>query len=75
LALSAMNRLPSPSTAIPRGAFRGDVVAGTSSRALPDWPVPATVPITPAMLTLRIRWLKVSAMNRLPSESTTQALG
>src|ERR1019366_7554473 len=50
-------------------------VAAPSSPDEPAMPAPATVEITPAGFTLRIAWLAVSAMNRLPAESVAQALG
>jgi hypothetical protein len=62
LKASAMYRLPAASTAMPRGLLSWANVAWPVSPEKPATPVPATVVITPAGLTLRTRWLPVSLM-------------
>ena len=55
---SAMNRLPEPSTATPRGLLSWAAVAGPPSPENPSLPFPATVVITPvAASTRRMRLL------------------
>ena len=70
-----MNRLPSASTATLDGPLSWAAVAGPPSPLKPPIPSPATVLMIPAELTLRMRWLKVSAMNRLPAPSTATSDG
>ena len=70
-----MNRLPTPSTATPAGKNSRAAVAGPPSPLKPLLPVPATVVMTPAVSTLRIRWFHVSAMKRLPAPSTATSAG
>ena len=70
-----MKMSPMSSTATPRGESRRASVATDSSQDVPATPVPATVEITPAGFTLRMAWLAVSAIKRLPAESVAQALG
>ena len=67
--------LPAPSTATPLGLFSWAAVAGPPSPLNPASPVPAAVLMTPAESTLRIRWLAVSAMKRLPAPSAATPLG
>src|ERR1017187_10719292 len=69
LRVSRMYRLSEESTATPSGWFNCALVAGPLSPLKPDDPFPATVVITP-FETLRMRELPVSAMYRLPEEST-----
>ena len=49
-------------------------MAGPPSPLKQHVPLPPTVVITP-FATLRMRWLSVSAMYRLPAESTATRLG
>ena len=75
LLVSAMKRLPEPSTATPWGPLSCAADAGPLSPPKP-WPlVPATVVIVPSASTLRMRWLLVSAMKRLPEPSTATPCG
>jgi len=60
---------------MPRGESSRAAVAGASSPEAPATPVPATVEIVPDGFTLRMAWLAVSAIKRLPAESVAQALG
>src|SRR6185437_9760153 len=68
--VSAMNRLPPESSATSVGLLRPALVAGPLSPEKPATPFPATVLMMPSGVTLRMRWLPVSAMYRLPEEST-----
>ena len=68
--VSAMNRLPAPSTATPSGTFNCASAAGPLSPLKPGSPVPAKVVMVPEGSTRRMRWLVVSAMKRLPAPST-----
>ena len=72
---SAMYRLPEASSAKPWGALIWAMAAGPPSPLWPPVPVPATVVITPAVSTLRMRWLLVSAMYMLPDASATASPG
>ena len=56
------------------GIVNWALVAGPLSPLKPRVPLPATVVITP-FETLRMRWLYVSAMYRLPAESTATPWG
>src|SRR5579883_321353 len=75
LDVSAMYRLPLPSSAMPCGVNRSALVAAAPSPAYPAKPVPATVVIVPSAATLRIRLLLVSAMYVLPALSRTTPHG
>jgi len=68
-----MKMLPPSSTVTPRGALRAASVADRPSPANAAAPFPATVVIRPEVETLRMRWLKVSAMKRFPAESSAHA--
>src|SRR5271157_3425201 len=74
LALSAMKRLPEESTAMPEGAYNWAVMAGRLTTRQPGVPVHAMVAITPPA-PRRIRLLALSAMKRLPEESTAMPEG
>src|SRR5207245_1529713 len=74
--VSAMNRLPELSTAIPVGVVRFALVAGPPSPLKPRKPLPATVVMMPEVAsTRRMRALKLSAMNRSPAASTATPSG
>jgi hypothetical protein len=75
LPVSAMYRLPSPSTARPRGAFRSAFAAGPPSPEYPGAPAPANVEIAPPGANRRMRWFRASAMYRLPAASKARAEG
>ena len=62
LRMSAMYRLPAPSTATSYGSDSWAEVASPPSPLKPDAPLPATVLITPAAVILRMRWFPTSAM-------------
>ena len=66
---SQTNTVPRVSTAIPHGWWKRTSLPCSPS-ANPET-LPATVETLPFALTLRRRWLKVSATNKLPSRSTT----
>src|ERR1035441_2918214 len=70
-----MNRLALVSSAIAYGKFREALVAAPPSPAKDALPLPATVVIMPFALTLRMRLLSESAMNRFPLESTATPFG
>src|SRR5437764_969547 len=70
-----MNRFPDESTATAVGPFNCALVAAPPSPEYPGAPVPAIVEITPPDDTSRTRWFPVSAINRLPNESTATAAG
>src|SRR5450759_4481854 len=65
---SALYKFEFASTQIPNGLFNWTFVA-TPSPLKPPTPVPATVLISPAGVIFRTRWLKASAMYRLPELS------
>src|SRR5438132_666514 len=66
-----MNRLPAVSTATPDGAPSLALVAGPPSPEKSAYtPLPATVEMIPPGVTLRIRLVSLSAMNRFPAAST-----
>ena len=71
LPVSAMKRLPAPSSTTSIGKLSSAAVAAPPSPANPHAPpIPATVLIAPvAATTLRITQLPVSAMKRLPAPS------
>src|SRR5262245_53837858 len=71
---SAMYRSPAVSTATSAMPLNCAEMAGPPSPAEPRAPVPATVVITPAALTLRTRLLP-SAMYRLAAASTATSFG
>ena len=73
LLLSLIRRLPKESAATPEGLNNSTLAAGPSPLK-PASPFPATVVITP-LETLRIRLLPVSAMYKLPAESTATPVG
>src|ERR1041385_2197327 len=62
LPVSAMMRLPAPSTATPEGWYSVPLVAAPPSPEWPWAPLPATVVMMPAGESLRIRLLPASAM-------------
>src|SRR5260370_1327859 len=70
---SEKKRLPAASIATPKGRHNRAAVAGPPSPAKlpglpkPAGPLPATVLIVPAGLTLRIRLLSISAKKRVPA--------
>ena len=72
---SAMYRLPAASSATSWGLLSCAAVAAPPSPLKPAVPVPATVEITPAEFTLRMRWLFHSAMYRLPARSSATPSG
>src|ERR1022692_5183523 len=65
LTVSAMNTLPFASTATADGPNRVAFVAGPPSPSEPACPVPATVVMVPARLTLRTVLSAASAMNKV----------
>src|SRR4029453_4796333 len=75
LPVSAMKMSPASSTTTPQGESRRAAGAAPSSPDAPATPIPATVEIVPDVFTLRMEWLAVSAIKRLPAESVGQALG
>jgi len=61
---------------MPEGEANSALVAAKPSPEKPEVPVPAIVEMTPVdAATNRMRLLPVSAMYRLPEESTATALG
>ena len=70
-----MYRLPNLSSATLRGDLNRAAVAAPSSPLEPNAPVPATVVISPAVSTLRMRRFSLSAMYRLPDLSSATLLG
>src|SRR6266404_5481246 len=68
-----MKRFPEASTATAAGWHSDAEVACPPSPEKPDFPLPATVVITPFGEILRIRWLNESAMKRFPEASGTTA--
>src|SRR5947207_2716491 len=71
-----MYRLQLASSATPDGELRLALVAASPSPAKLGLPLPATVVMIPvAAVTLRIRWLELSAMYRLPLASTATPAG
>lgn len=74
LALSAMNKFPSGSKVICCGERSLTFTARPESPLKPDSP-PATVLIALVRSMRRIRLLRVSAMNRLPTESKASEVG
>src|SRR5437773_11090275 len=71
-----MYRLPLASSATAAGLLRLALVAAPPSPAKLGLPLPATVVMIPvAAVTLRIRWLELSAMYRLPLASTATPAG
>src|ERR1039457_3865884 len=75
LLVSAMKTFPFPSTATPSGAINAAEVASPPSPLKPGVPLPATVLIVPAGVTIRMRSLPLSTMNRLPAPSTATSQG
>jgi hypothetical protein len=76
LNVSAMNRLPAASSAMPQGRCSEAAVGSPPSPPKPALPLPATVAMLPvAGSTTRIRWLSVSAMNSRPSPSIAMSRG
>ena len=74
--LSAMKRLPEPSTATPVGVLKLALVAGPPSPLKPLTPFPATVVMTPVSAATRLmRPLAQSAMSTLPPPSTATPRG
>src|SRR5262245_28516146 len=71
-----MNRSPVLPTATPFGSATDALVAGPPSPGFTTtFPPPATVLMIPAGVTLRIRLLRRSAMNRFPAASTATPRG
>ena len=75
LNVSAMSKPLAWSTAMANGKASFAPVADPPSPLKPAEPSPATVEITPAVDTFRMRLLSVSAMKRLPVVSTATAWG
>src|ERR1035438_437679 len=71
---SAMKRSPGESSINFQGKPNSALVAGPASPLNPSVPFPATVVMIPSE-TLRTRRLPVSAMNKLPAESTATPQG
>src|SRR6201988_4529458 len=69
LALSAIYILPIASMETPIGCHNLAAVAGPPSPLKPGAPGPAKVLIMPAVVTLRIRLLPASAIEKLPAAS------
>ena len=76
LKVSAINRLPAPSTATPDGKRKLAPVAGPPSPLRPAVPLPATVEMFFVAASTRLmRSLRKSAIKRLPSPSTAILFG
>ena len=73
--LSAMKRLPAPSTTTPSGRCNCTATAGPWSPLKPGSPVPATVVMVPERSTRRMRWFPESAMKMFPVVSTATPAG
>src|ERR1039457_3665409 len=72
--VSAIYKSPAVSTATPKGLFSWALVAGPLSPPKLIVPFPATVVITP-LETLRTRAFALSAIYKLPAESTATPWG
>ena len=70
-----MYSVPAESTATPSGPFSHALRAAPPSPMKPRVPVPATVHMVPSGVTLRTTSFPVSAMNKLPVESTATPNG
>ena len=74
--VSAINRLPAPSRNTLVGELSAALVAGPPSPPKLAVPSPATVVMMPVLaVTLRMRLLPLSAINKLPAASTATPLG
>jgi hypothetical protein len=72
---SVMYRLPAPSNAMPYGLFSVAAEGGPPSPLTPGVPGPATVWMTPSVVTSRMQLLAESAMKTLPLLSTATPWG